>query len=134
MRTVDEYKNTFDVLEKVVDSVAGKPGWCFELKHDEEGYRLVIIDTKCMDAYNPDQSFPLAHYFPVPIATYNEKSWRRWVFECCRGVENHELGEWIRWGDERPFAPMHGPGENPYVVHEVRSEADARTTQDGSMR
>ena len=52
----------------------------------------------------------------------------------CRRVENHELGEWFRIGDERPFAPLHGPGEDPYTVHEYRREADALTTQDGSTR
>lgn len=52
----------------------------------------------------------------------------------CRGVENHELGEWFRVGKERPFSPLHGPGENPYVVHEFRPDIDARTTQDGSVR
>lgn len=129
-------KNTHDILARVVSGVKGKPGWQFCLDDDpEEGLRLRIVDTLCVDAYDPQhKSFPLAHYFPVPTATYNEKSWRRWVFECCRGVENHELGEWVRWEDERPFAPLHGPGENPYVVHEFRDDEDRRTTQDGSMR
>lgn len=77
---------------------------------------------------------PLNHYFPVPTTTWNEKSWRRWVFDCCIAVENHEMGEWVRWGDERPYAPLHGPGENPYVVHEFRDDVERRTTQDGSMR
>lgn len=67
------------------------------------------------------------------MATYNEKTWRRWIFEMCRRVENHELGEWFRVGEERPFAPMHGPGENPYDVHEFRDEMDARVMQDGSI-
>lgn len=127
--------NTFDILRKVVAGVTGKPGWQFRLLDDpEEGFRLRITDTRCVDAYEPDRSMPLAHFFPVPTATYNEASWRRWVFECCRGVENHELGEWIRWGDERPFAPLHGPGENPYYVREFRSDVERRTTQDGSVR
>ena len=75
----------------------------------------------------------MSHFFPVPIATYNEKTWRRWIFEMCRRVENHELGEWFRVGGVRPFAPLHGPGEDPYTVHEYRSELDAQTTQDGTV-
>jgi len=47
---------------------------------------------------------------------------------------NHEIGEWLRFGDTRPFLPLHGPGEDPYTVHEYRPVADALTTQDGSMR
>ncbi len=128
-------KNTHDILRNIVAGVSGKPGWTFRLVNDEdEGLRLVITDMQCRDAYEPTRSMPLSHYFPVPTATYNEPSWKRWLFECCRGVENHELGEWIRWGDDRPFAPLHGPGENPYVVHEFRGDNDRRTTQDGSMR
>lgn len=127
-------KNTFDILRKVVAEVRSKPGWQFRLIDDDEGFRLVITDTLCQNAYLPHDSFPLSHYFPVPTTTWNEKSWRGWVFQCCQGVENHELGEWVRWGDERPFAPLHGPGENPYVVHEFRSDIERRTTQDGSIR
>lgn len=127
-------KNTNHILKALVKTVSAKPGWTFRLVENEEGLRLVITDTLCANAYAPDKSFPLAHYFPVPPATYNEASWKRWIFDCCRGVENHELGEWVRWGNERPFAPLHGPGENPYVVREFRSDIDRRTTQDGSIR
>jgi hypothetical protein len=86
------------------------------------------------EAWGEHRRFTVDHFFPVPEATYNERTWRRWVFERCRGVENHELGEWFRVGDERPFAPLHGPGEDPYTVHEFRPLTDALTTQDGSMR
>lgn len=128
-------KNSHGLLMQVIEGVRGKPGWEFRLDDDEEeGLRLVISDMDCVDAYNPGKSFPISHYFPVPTATYNERAWRRWIFECCRQVENHELGEWVRWGDERPFAPLHGPGENPYYVCEYRPDEDRRTTQTGAMR
>lgn len=127
-------ENTFDVLRKVVAGVRCKPGWQFRLVEDEEGFRLRVVDARCVDAYPPHDSFPLAHYFPVPCTTWNEVSWRRWVHTCCMGVETHEIGEWLRWGDDRPFAPLHGPGEDPYVVHEFRPVEDKLTTQDGSMR
>lgn len=126
--------NTFDILERVIDGVDGKPGWCFDLIDDpSQGYRLRICDTKCVNSYT-GEPFALNHYFPVPTATYNEASWRRWVFDCCIALEHHEVGEWLRWNEERPFAPMHGPGENPYVINVIRSDDDARTTQDGSKR
>jgi len=127
-------KNTHDILALVVLAVRGKPGWEFSLINDDEGLRLVITDMECVDAYNPERPFPLRHYFPVPNATYNTASWRRWVHICCMGVETHEVGEWLRWGDERPFAPLHGPGEDPYVIHEFRPDEDRKTTQNGSMR
>jgi hypothetical protein len=126
--------DTFDILRKLVSEVEYKPGWRFKIVDEDGALRLVITDTLCTDAYNPSESFPISHFHPVPIAEYNEKAWKRWIYEQCRRTENHEIGEWLRWGEERPFAPLHGPGEDPYTVHEYRDDADRRTTQDGSMR
>jgi hypothetical protein len=125
--------DTFDILRELVSKVKCKPGWTFRMV-DEDGALRMVIRIDCVDAFDSEKGMLLDHYFPVPTTTYNEKSWRRWIFECCRGVENHELGEFFVIDGERPFAPMHGPGENPYVVSEVRSETEARTTQDGTMR
>lgn len=125
-------KNTHDVLQQVVSETKCKPGWLFWLD-EEEGLRLVIL-VPGKDSWDEKHRFNVRHYFPVPLTTWNEKTWRRWVFECCRGVENHELGEWFQVGNVRPFLPLHGPGEDPYTVHEFRDEVDARTTQDGSVR
>lgn len=128
-------ENTHDVLRSLIERARCKPGWSFRLK-DEDGALRLVIRVAGLDSSRPDDkvSLTIDHYFPVPTATYNEKTWRRWVFERCRGVENHELGEWFRIGNELPFAPLHGPGEDPYTVHEFRPVKDAFTTQDGSMR
>lgn len=128
-------ENTHDVLRKLVSQARCKLNWSFRLQ-DEDGALRLVIRVSGFDSAHPDERVPrtIDHYFPVPTATYNEKSWRRWMFEACRGVENHELGEWFRIGSEWPFAPLHGPGENPYLVHEYRPIEDALTTQDGSMR
>jgi len=127
--------NTHDALADLLIHLKCKPGWSFRLVSEDDALRLVI-KVAGHDSSRPDQLIPFIvnHFFPVPETTYNRKTWRRWVFECCRGVENHELGEWFREGMERPFSPLHGPGENPYVVHEFRPESDLLTTQDGSMR
>jgi hypothetical protein len=127
--------DTHEILRKLVENVRCKPGWSFRLK-DEDGALRLVIRVIGFDSSEPDEGIPrtIDHCFPVPTATYNEKTWRRWIFERCRGVENHELGEWFRIGSEWPFAPLHGPGEDPYVVHEFRPPDDAFTTQDGSMR
>lgn len=128
-------EHTFLILEQLVARARCKPGWSFRLK-DEDGALRLVITVRGFDLSQPDDKLPMtvSHFFPVPTATYNEKSWRRWMFERCRGVENHELGEWFRIGAERPFLPLHGPGEDPYTVHEFRPIEDALTTQDGSMR
>jgi hypothetical protein len=124
--------NTHDILFGLVEKVHCKIGWTFGLRYEEDALRL-IITVSGKDSYNPDKSLRVAHFFPVPMATYNEKSWQRWLFEMCRRVENHELGEWFRIDEHRPFAPLHGPGEDPYTVHEFRDAIDANTLQDGSL-
>lgn len=125
--------NTHELFAGLVKRVRCKLGWSFSVVEEHGAKRLVIM-VEGIDARSVDQLLTVRHFFPVPDATYNEKTWRRWIFECCRGVESHELGEWFMDGDERPFAPLHGPGENPYLVHEFRPEIDARTVQDGSVR
>lgn len=126
-------EDTFDILSKVVSEAEAFPHWTFFLKNEDGALRLVI-QIRGHNNYDPSQPFVVSHFHPVPITTYNEKSWRRWVYEQCRRTMNHEIGEALNFNGVRPFAPMHGPGEDPYTVHEVRSEEDALTTQDGSLR
>lgn len=126
-------ESTYDLLRQIVAETKCKPGWSFTIRKGEGALRLVIT-VPGVDSWNEDHPRVVSHWFPVPPATYNHRAWQRWIFECCRGVENHELGEWFRVGDARPFLPLHGPGESPYVVVEYRDEVDARTTQDGSIR
>ena len=125
-------ENTFDVLHRLVARVRCKPGWQFDLT-DEDGTMRLVIAVAGWDSHRPEHRLTVRHFFPVPSATYNEKSWCRWLFEMCRRLENHELGEWFRVGDARPFAPLHGPGEDPYTVHEYRDEGDARVLQNGAV-
>ena len=124
--------DTFEILRDLVERVHCKPGWSFRL-FDEDGALRLVITVRGFDSYNESHALTVSHFLPVPTTTYNQKSWQRWIFEMCRRVENHELGEWFRIDDVRPFAPLHGPGEDPYTVHEFRSESDARVLQDGSM-
>lgn len=131
-------EDTFDLLANIVSETKCKPGWSFRLTDDEGAMRL-IIRIRDFDNYPPYGPKTIDHVHPVPITTYNEKSWRRWIFDQCLRTMNHEIGESLRFTGEgldpvRPFAPMHGPGEDPYTVHETRPEIDALTTQDGSLR
>lgn len=126
-------EDTFDILRKVVSEAEAFPHWTFYLK-DEDGALRLVIQISGHNNYDPSQRFIVNHFHPVPITTYNEKSWRRWVYDQCRRTMNHEIGEALNFNGVRPFAPMHGPGEDPYTVHEWRPESDALTTQDGSIR
>jgi hypothetical protein len=130
--------NTFHILEKLVSAVKCKPGWKFRLANDDDGEQRLVITVHGTDARYPEDkkvthSITVSHYLPIPTTTYNERTWLRWIFEQCRKIENHELGEFFMIGEERPFAPLHAPGEDPYIIHEFRDEVDARTTQNGSI-
>ena len=130
--------DTIHILRDLVAKVKCKPGWDFALKTDDEtGGLCLVITVLGPDSATPDiieRQRRIGHWHPVPLTTFNEASWKRWMFEKCRGVENHELGEWFRFGAERPFSPCHGPGEDPYVVNSYRPMIDQLTTQDGSIR
>ena len=62
----------------------------------------------------------------VPAAAYDERSWRRWIFEQILLVERHEAMEFFQVGDDKPFAPSHGFGQDPYLVREIGTEEDRR--------
>lgn len=127
--------DTIELLADIVAKTKCKPGWSFQIE-SEDGAHTLIITIDGVNNYDHSKPFIAGHCHPIPIASYNEKTWKRWILEQCRRTENHELGENLRFGDEeeRPFAPMHGPGEDPYTVHEIRPEKDALTTQNGSLR
>ncbi len=126
-------KNTFDVLQKIISETAFWPDWSFRLA-DEDGAKRLVITIDTVSNYDQTKPFRVSHWHPVPIATYNEKTWRRWIFDQVMRTLNHEVGESLRFAGSRPFAPCHGPGEDPYIVHDSRSDEELRTMQDGSVR
>lgn len=106
--------------------------------------------------------YRVIHDFPVPPATYNAQSWTRWLFERYLDVLRHEGMEFfalaqpciceadklnLRHGDDkfthrsdcaaqqpyRPYAPNHGPGNDPYVVREETTDLDRRTQFTGNV-
>lgn len=127
--------NTHTILVDLVRRTKCKPGWHFSIVN-RDGARRLVITVAGFDSSRPSEKVPkvVQHPFPVPEAEYNAKSWQRWIFEQCRRLENHELGEWFRVDADRPYLPLHAPGEDPYTVHEFRDPVDALTTQDGSIR
>lgn len=126
-------EDTYDILQKVIDEAEAFPNWDFSLVDDKGAKRLVIIIATHHN-YFFAAPFTVRHFHPAPVATYNEKTWRRWLFDQCLRTANHEIGEALRFNGVRPFVPMHGPGEDPYTIHEWRSEEDALTEQLGTKR
>jgi hypothetical protein len=118
----------------VDDLQRDKPG-----RHTGEARGLTLVVTRCgPDSYNHDSIMAVNHYFPVPAATYNEQSWIRWLFERLGDVDTHERMEDFALAGadgelERPLAPCHGPGWDPYLVTVERTDLDRRTSFRGDL-
>lgn len=125
-------------LADLVADLVYKPHWRFELVDEDRGQGSAgltfIAFVTCPDSYHPEKLRSVAHYFIVPAAAYDERSWRRWLFDRLLDVERHEAMEFFQVGDEKPYAPNHGPGRDPYTVHEVGTDEDRRTSFRGEVK
>lgn len=142
-------------LEDIVLRLRYREGWLFALvdiqrddpeTHGAEGRGLTfVVTTDTVNAHRQGKRVRVNHYFIVPAATYNYNSWLRWVFDCLCKVEFHECMEFfqlVRPGEEatidarydQPFAPLHGPGDDPYVVHEFATDVQRRTSFRGEIK
>ncbi len=121
-----------EALESLVKQLKYKKGWTFWLEDKDRGQGskgltlVILLETE--DSYNPGSTFRVVHYMIVPAASYNESSWKRWLFEQVLLVERHEAAEYFKIDDHRPYAPHHGPGFDPYQIFEHGEMADAQTT------
>lgn len=125
-------------LAGLVERCVYRPGWQVELSDLDRGQGSVgltlTITTKTVNTYRPDEPIRVHHLFPVPPAAYDERSWRRWLFEQFRLVESHECAEFFQIDGERPYSPSHGPGNDPYLIRELGTDLDRRTTFRGEVR
>lgn len=124
-------------LEDAVEEFRYKPDWRFWLStegrdyapedhdrlHPIAGGLTLNFHVPCLNSYHPERPYPGVHHTHiVPAATYNRQAWEEWILSCVLLSENHETCEWARFvlpnveAERRPFAPTHGPGDNPYVV------------------
>lgn len=126
-----------EALDDLVAQVRYKDGWTFTLDQSDRGQGSVGL-TLCIlintpDAYHPERRRQVMHYFIVPAAAYDTQSWRRWLFDRVLDVETHEACEFFQLDDERPYAPNHGPGRDPYIIFEYATETDRRTSFRGDV-
>ena len=126
-------------LDSLVTQLTYRPGWEFHLGHldrgqGSEGLTLDIV-TLGYDAYHPErgETYRVHHYFPVPPAAFNRRSWQWWLFQQLLSVEQHEAMEFFVIDGERPFAPLHGPGNDPYLITVESSSAERRTSFRGEL-
>lgn len=140
-------------LAVLVEALVYKPGWEFRLDgvdrgQGSEGLTLcILIETP--DSYNVDRLRMVMHYMPVPPASFDQRSWQRWLLEQILLVERHEACEFftlVTKGDfvlrdgshateirNKPYAPSHGPGNDPYIIREIGTELDVKTSFRGEV-
>jgi hypothetical protein len=127
-----------ETLEWLVQRCSYRPGWTVDLHENYDRGQgsigtTVVITTDTINSYHHDKPMYVNHLFIVPAAAYDERSWRRWLFECFHQVELHEAMEFFEIDGEKPYAPSHGPGNDPYMVREVGTELDRRTSFRGEV-
>lgn len=129
-----------DDLYDIVYSLKYRPGWTYRLDNIGRGQGSTgltfIVQTVGYDTYNIDagETYRVNHFFIVPTASYNRQSWLRWVLDRFIDIETHEACEFMLVDGKRPFAPIHAPGFDPYVVREVGSIEDVETTYKGERK
>lgn len=128
-----------EVLTGLVAGLVYFPGWEFELRDMvrdiepvSEGLTLNITVT-APDSYRMDRMTRVRHSFAVPPATYDERSWRRWLLERILDVHRHEACEGFTVNGIKPYAPSHGPGNDPYMIREIGTEEDQRMAFTGEL-
>lgn len=127
------------VLHDLVERLTYRPGWTFRLDNIDRGqgsFGLTLDIITCgYDSYHPERgaTYRVHHYMPVPPAAYDERSWRRWLLEQLLLVERHEACEFFAIDGKRPYAPHHGPGNDPYIVFEHGTDLDVRTSFRGEV-
>jgi hypothetical protein len=139
-------------LGKWCEQVRYRPGW-YAVLHDDfprdqvggrspgsdpeiVGHGMTLkIYADVQDSYHPNLKRPVNHLFIVPAATYDDREWLRWLLDRFIDVESHEACEWFALADgTRPYAPHHGPGRNPYVIHELGTPEEAETSFLGVLK
>jgi hypothetical protein len=85
------------------------------VRDDDSNYAVLYVFTHNPNTYRPDEIRHTRHEFVVPVATYHEDAWIRWVFDRIASIEQHETCESFQVDGVRIYAPHHGNGEDPYA-------------------
>lgn len=141
MSEIDIVKQRAPYPAELVDLVRKlkyRPGWKIYLEDRDRGQGSqgltlsILIET--VDTYDTDNLMRVVHYMIVPAASYNRRSWQRWLLEQLLLVERHECCEFFQVDGHRPYAPNHGPGNDPYIVFDYATDEEARTDYRGNVR
>jgi hypothetical protein len=115
-------------LRDLVAGIGYIPGWDVYLDTDNEGggWLTLHIVSATPDSYQPERTIRVNHSFLVPMATYNDRTWKAWILDRYLDVWRHETGEFLTFDGIREFAPHHGNGEDPYRTWHVGDLVDAQ--------
>jgi hypothetical protein len=127
-----------DILHGLLHRLTYRDGWLFRLENNldrGQGSRgaTLVITVQCANSAHPEEMIAVNHYMMVPAASYNERSWRRWLFDQIGLVERHERMEFYRLDGKAVYPPAHGPGNDPYMVLEYGTDEDRRTSFRGTL-
>lgn len=110
-------------LQQLVDECEYRRGWSVKLVDMDRGQGskglTLVITAIVKDSLDQDSLIGVNHLFIVPAASYNRRSWMRWLLDRFLDVESHEACEFFRIGGERVYAPHHSEGEDPYTIFEI---------------
>lgn len=124
-------------LHELINQLKYKPNWSFVLDDINRGQQstglTLVITVTVPNSHRHDEVIHVAHFMPVPPAAYDVRSWRRWLLDQIMLVERHEACEFFTIGGVKPYAPSHGPGNDPYLVREIGTEEDQRTLYTGEL-
>jgi hypothetical protein len=131
------------VLGGLVSALRYKAGWRFYLADLDRGQGsqglTLVINITGPDSYHPEREISVNHYMLVPPAAYNERSWLWWLFNQILLVEQHEAMEHFRFFEDEvpwfvcPYAPLHGPGNDPYLIQVTSTDVERRTSFRGEL-
>lgn len=66
---------------------------------------FVQINARTQDAYHSDLTVEICGSASIPVDDADEGMLLRRVFDLLMRMEQHEVGEFFRYGDTRPFNP-----------------------------
>jgi hypothetical protein len=92
----------YQPLECLLKQFTYKPGWFFEI--DKRSGTFVISIT-AIDADEPRKTIPITFGHGIPRYVRESFDWVRWLRDMILEVEKHELDEFFRIGEDKPFYP-----------------------------
>lgn len=107
-------RQLYDDVEALLKILTYKPGWSFDLGwHDARGYirePVLTITVLVPDVNDPSREIRIAQRVIVPLSfAYmiqgDPPFLVRWLRDCIRDVEFHEMNEWFRLDGVAPFDP-----------------------------